>query len=264
MAKSFSTPDIYIKEFNPKDYLDTYYATEKVTLVGEWMNFSLTNLHETFTTGGVKGDTLIDIGCGPTIYHLLSACEVFKNIITSDFLPQNTAEVEKWLNKDPSAFDWTPVIKFVCGLEGNSENCKKKEETLRRIMKQVLKCDVTKDNPLEPHVLPPADCVLSCLCLEVPCKDINDFCNNLRNLKSLIKPGGHLIVLSSLNCSFWYSGKTCFSSVSINKESMERVFNEAGYKIEKMVVIPRLEKLGMDISDADGYYYIHARKPPVQ
>ncbi|KAM4651559.1 indolethylamine N-methyltransferase-like [Discoglossus pictus] len=264
MAKSFSTPDKYIKEFNPQEYLDTYYATDKGILIGEWTNFSLKHLHETFTTGGVKGDTLIDIGSGPTIYHLLSACGAFKNIITSDFLPQNTAEVEKWLNKDPSAFDWTPIIRFVCNLEGNSENWKRKEETLRKSVKQVIKCDVTKKNPLEPHVLPPADCVISCLCLEVPCKDIDDFRDILKNLKCLIKPGGHLIVLSSLNCSFWYSGKTCFSSVSMNKESIERVFSEAGYEIEKMVVEPRSETIGKDICDYDGYYYIHVRKPPVQ
>ncbi|KAM4651558.1 indolethylamine N-methyltransferase-like [Discoglossus pictus] len=264
MAKSFSTPEKFIKEFNPKDYFDTYYATGKGVLLGEWTNFTLKNLHETFTTGGVKGDTLIDIGCGPTIYHLLSACKAFKNIITSDFLPQNTAEIEKWLNKDPSAFDWTPIIKFVCGLEGNSENWKTKEETLRRTVQQVLNCDVTKNNPLEPHVLPPADCVLSCLCLEAPCKDIDEFRNTLKNLKNLIKPGGHLIVLSVLNCTFWYSGKTCFSSVKINKESMEKVFIEAGYEIKKMAVEQRLEKIGQDISDYDSYYYIHANKPLVQ
>ncbi|MEE6515476.1 hypothetical protein FKM82_024270 [Ascaphus truei] len=87
---------------------------------GEWLDFALRKLHETFTPGGVEGDTLIDIGAGPTIYHLLSACEVFKNIITSDFLAQNRAEMQKWLKKDPDAFDWSPVAKFVCELEGDS------------------------------------------------------------------------------------------------------------------------------------------------
>lgn len=68
---------------------------------------------------GVKGDLLIDIGSGPTIYQLLSACESFKDIIASDYTDQNLVELEKWLKKDPGAFDWSPVVSYVCKLEGD-------------------------------------------------------------------------------------------------------------------------------------------------
>lgn len=69
--------------------------------------------------GGVKGDLLIDIGSGPTIYQLLSACESFKEIIVSDYTDQNLRELQKWLKKEPGAFDWSPVVTYVCDLEGN-------------------------------------------------------------------------------------------------------------------------------------------------
>lgn len=69
--------------------------------------------------GGVKGDSLIDIGSGPTIYQLLSACESFKEIIASDYTDRNHWELEKWLKNEPGAFDWTPVVEYVCELEGN-------------------------------------------------------------------------------------------------------------------------------------------------
>ena len=68
---------------------------------------------------GVKGDLLIDIGSGPTIYQLLSACESFKEIIATDYTDQNLQELEKWLKKEPGAFDWSPVVTYVCELEGN-------------------------------------------------------------------------------------------------------------------------------------------------
>lgn len=41
------------------------------------------------------GDILIDIGSGPTIYQLLSACEVFREIIMSDYTELNLREVDK-------------------------------------------------------------------------------------------------------------------------------------------------------------------------
>lgn len=70
-------------------------------------------------TGGLKGKLLIDIGSGPSIYQLLSACESFEEIIATDYTDKNRLELEKWLKKIPGAFDWSPVVKYVCELEGN-------------------------------------------------------------------------------------------------------------------------------------------------
>lgn len=75
--------------------------------------------HVLSPAGGVGGDILIDIGTGPTIYQLLSACEVFREIIVSDYTDQNLREVEKWLKEEPGAYDWSPVVQYVCELEGD-------------------------------------------------------------------------------------------------------------------------------------------------
>ncbi|KAG8569232.1 hypothetical protein GDO81_014310 [Engystomops pustulosus] len=261
MEPAFTSQQTYLDEFGAEDYYKTYYVSEGGILHGEWTEFVLRNLHETFTTGGVRGDTLLDFGAGPTIYHLLSACEAFDKIITSDFLEQNLDALQKWLKKDPKAFDWTDIIKYVCELEGNGETCEKKAETLRRKVKEVLKCDALKRNPFDPIVLQPADCLLTCLCLEAPCEDIKSFCNVLKNFKDLIKPGGHLLILSVLDATFYYVGKKYFSSMTTRKEELEAAFKEAGYEIEKAVYAPRIDNSRLDLADYKGYYYIHARKP---
>ncbi|KAM4016814.1 indolethylamine N-methyltransferase-like isoform 1-T2 [Anomaloglossus baeobatrachus] len=261
METPFSSQQSYIDDFSASDYFQTYYKEGEGVICGEWTDFVLRNLHETFTTGGVKGDTLIDFGAGPTIYHLLSACEVFDKIITSDFLEQNRAALQKWLKKDPDAFDWTAAIKRVCELEGDGDNYEKKAETLRSKVKEVLKCDALKTKPFDPVVLQPADCLLTCLCLEAPCKDIKSFCNVLKNFKDLIKPGGHLLILSILDATFYYVGNRYFSSMTTRKEELEEAFKEAGYEIEKAIYAPRNDQSRMDVCDYRGYYYICARKP---
>ncbi|XP_018427131.1 PREDICTED: nicotinamide N-methyltransferase-like [Nanorana parkeri] len=263
METPYTSSETYIDEFDPLDYYKTYYHPKEGTLTGEWLNFALQNFHETFNSGGVEGDLLINFGAGPTIYQLLSACESFNKIIASDFLEQNRIQLQKWLRKDPDAFDWTPVVKMVCELEGNSdsESCKKKEEKLRRTVTKVLKCDALKENPYDPVKMPQADCLISCLCLEAVCKDVKSFTNVLRNFMSFIKPGGNIVLQSVLNCSYYFVGQKRFFSLSISKEEVEAAFKEAGYEIVKLKVIPFTEKQRMDISNQGGYYFVHAHKP---
>nr|WKR38373.1 putative N-methyltransferase [Rhinella marina] len=230
MAAPQNSQQAYIDNFNARDYLQTSYAPGKGVLIGEWVNFATRNLHETFTT----------------------ACEVFDKIIVSDFLEQNRAEFQKWLNKDPDAFDWTPVIKRAC---------EKKAEKLRNKVKEVLKCDALKRNPYDPVIVPPADCLLVCLCLETPCKDMKSYCNVLKNFKHLLKPESQIIILGTLNGTYYHAGKNRFSLLSSKKEELEMAFKEAGYIIKKAVYAPRTDKSKMDVTNYEGYYFIHAHKP---
>ncbi|CAI9571093.1 unnamed protein product [Staurois parvus] len=109
--------------------------------------------------------------------------------------------------------------------------------------------------------MPQADCLISCLCLEAPCKDVESFTHVLRNFKDLIKPGGHIIIQSVLNSSYYYVGQKKFFSLAITKEELEKAFKEAGYEIVKLKVIPLIEKSRLNICGQDGYYFLHARKP---
>ncbi|KAM3922655.1 nicotinamide N-methyltransferase-like [Leptodactylus fuscus] len=259
MANPLTSQETYRSQFNSKDFFKTYYKAGE-GLLGEWAEFVMQHLHETFTKGGIRGETLLDFGSGPSIYQLLSACEVFDKIIASDYVEQNCAELQKWLKKDPEAFDWTHIIKYVCELEGNGEDCEKKAETLRSKVKEVLICDALKRNPYDPVIVPPVDCLLCCLCLETPCRNMTSYCNVLKNFQDLIKPGGHLMILSALNGTYYHVGTKRFSAMSTKKEDLEMAFKEAGYNIEKAVYEPRIDKSRVDVADFGGKYFIHARK----
>lgn len=70
-------------------------------------------------SGAVRGSTLIDIGTAPSIYQLLSACENFDDIIATWHTKRELQELQKWLNNEPGAFDWSSIVKHVCEIEGN-------------------------------------------------------------------------------------------------------------------------------------------------
>lgn len=140
-------------------------------------------------------------------------------------------------------------------------SCEEKAEKLRSKVKEVLRCDVLKKNPFDPLTLTPVDCVMSCLCLEVCCKDMDSFYNALTNLKALIKPGGHLLLLSMLNGCYYSVGDKFFSSLPITKEGLEKALKDAGYEILETKFTAQNYQSEVDIFSADTHYYVNARKP---
>ncbi|XP_032085821.1 nicotinamide N-methyltransferase-like [Thamnophis elegans] len=234
MGEPFTEGEFYAKNFLPKDYLETYYNVnpdDDDEGVGRMVTFSLRGAHRAFTVDGIKGDTLIDIGTGPTIHQFLSACESFREIIATDYTDQNREEVQRWLKKEPGAFDWTPIVKYVCELEGDRDKWPEKEEKVRRAVKRYLKCDVTQPNPLAPLVIPPADCLVSICCFDGACKDIPTYRSAFRNISSLLKPGGHLLLYSMLEGDYYVIGQRKFSALYLEKEMVEEAVRHAGFAI---------------------------------
>ncbi|KFQ51377.1 Nicotinamide N-methyltransferase, partial [Nestor notabilis] len=116
----FTDAEFYQRSFDPQEYLREFCSLSNAqgqpnTLLTQ----SLRSLSKMFSLDGLSGHTLIDVGCGPTIYQLLSACERFQEIISLDYTDRNRWELEKWLKNEPGAFDWSPVVKYVCELEGD-------------------------------------------------------------------------------------------------------------------------------------------------
>ncbi|XP_064327096.1 nicotinamide N-methyltransferase [Phalacrocorax carbo] len=237
----FTEAEVYQQSFNPREYLKEFYTLSDSQ--GQPNTFLMQNLRalfKMFSSGGLRGDTLIDVGCGPTIYQLLSACEHFEEIIALDYTDQNRRELERWLKNEAGAFDWQPVVKYVCELEGDREKWAEKEEKLRKKVRRVLKCDVTKANPTAPVSLPPADCVLSTLCLEAACKDLATFRSALRNIGALVKPGGHLVMVTVLRETYYAFNEQVFSCLYLERNAVEEAVEGAGFDVELSEVQPYL------------------------
>ncbi|XP_034995823.1 nicotinamide N-methyltransferase [Zootoca vivipara] len=233
MEGDFTGKDVYGKHFAPKDYLKTYYSFGKEDGSQEngALTFHLQKFHKTFTMDGIKGDTLIDIGSGPTIYQFLSSCGSFREIIATDYTDQNRNEIKRWLKKDPEAFDWSQALKYVCELEGDREKWVEKEEKVRSTVRRVLKCDVTQVNPLAPLVVAQVSCLTSAFCLDVACKDLTAYRAALRNIGSLVKPGGHLVLLVALRGNVYMVGQHPFFCLYLEQETVDSAVTEAGFDI---------------------------------
>ncbi|KAM9296644.1 nicotinamide N-methyltransferase-like [Gastrophryne carolinensis] len=249
-------PQNYQKRFNPNAYLDMYFRLAGDSVGDEYMLFVLKHLAQIFNSGLVKGKTLIDIGTGPSIYSLLSACEEFEDIIVSDFTDSNREAFKDWLLDRPGAFDWSPVVKHVCHLEGDRTPFKEKEARLKKAIKQVVECNILKCPPIE-EAVPQADCILSSLCLESACKDDKDYVAALGHMTSLLKPRGYLVLTGDMGNSYYTVGDVKFSCFTLTESFVRKSVSGAGFTILKLELFHKKEESLVNFS---AFYVLVARK----
>ncbi|KAM4807806.1 indolethylamine N-methyltransferase-like [Rhinophrynus dorsalis] len=220
-------------EFDPNHLLYTYLSNSAAKGIRENIYmYPMEKIHIELASGRVRGNTLIDISFGPNISHLLAVCEFFNEITVLESNELCIKELEKWINKEPDAFDWSHALAFASGLKGSSNQWQETEDKLRKTIKHIRKCDFTKENPIDPVVLEKADCVLIVWGLTAISKDYESFCSNMKKIASMLKLGGHLIMFGSINTSYFVIGDQKYHALSINEESVTEALRDAGFAEE--------------------------------
>ncbi|XP_069489048.1 phenylethanolamine N-methyltransferase [Ambystoma mexicanum] len=251
------------QKFNPRAYLQNNYMPPRADFSSEdcAVPWKLRCLAEAFATGEIGGKTLIDIGSGPTIYQLLSACDHFEEIIVTDYLEVNRQVLRRWLQDEPGGFDWSPYLKHACSLEGKGEHWREKERKLREKTKHVLPIDIHQPKPLwSSQVQEPADTLVSAFCLEASSPDMESFQRALANVTTLLKPGGHFLMIGALEESYYLAGEAKLLVVPVTEADVKETFLQNGYRIcqFRTYVMPPSLKIGVD--DVRGIFFVNAQK----
>ncbi|XP_064647397.1 nicotinamide N-methyltransferase-like [Lineus longissimus] len=223
VTKSILYGNDYKTHFDAKFYLNTYHSE-----VQPFSSKLLQMVHELVATAQIpSGGRLLNVGCGPSIYAVISPGSRCSEIVFSDFAPQNVDEVRKWANNDPDAHDWRPYFEHVCQLEGRRDEWEARQDHIRQATKHVVSCDVHQENPLAPLVFEPFDVIVSSLCLESACLDETSFRSAVKNVVSLLKPGG-LFFLDGLQEKTSYEvGNMNFHKLPINNKIIKSAFKAA-------------------------------------
>ena len=129
-----------------KDYLNTYYKSELT--VDEQIALKFFAREYARLESKVE---MLEIGCGPGIYHQLVAAPYIGGIRMTDYLPECIAEIEKWWRRDPSAHDLRMFTRYTLSIEGHSNDdpsVHEREELLRGKIRSLGLCDVRQKYPL--------------------------------------------------------------------------------------------------------------------
>ncbi|XP_068610692.1 phenylethanolamine N-methyltransferase [Brachionichthys hirsutus] len=255
------------QRFDPAAYLQYNYTPPRADFQrgDSIVPWKLGCLHRAFRDGDVSGDLLVDVGSGPTLYQVLSACELFNKVILTDFLEVNRKELKLWLQDDGGCkLDWTPYLQHVCALEGRRPSeWTQKAARLRQVVTDILPIDVHRPQPLAHDALPSAgaDCLVSSFCLEAASPDLASFSRALGHIGGLLRPGGHLLLIGALEESYYFGGPGVrIPVVPVNEAQVCDSLKQNGFTLIRLEVytLPQAMRVGVD--DVTGVFFAKARK----
>ncbi|KAM8854541.1 phenylethanolamine N-methyltransferase-like [Synchiropus picturatus] len=265
-AEHQALAETFQQAFDTAEYLRYNYTYPRADFTKEdsFCVWTLKTLHRAFTEGDIKGGVLLDVGSGPTIYQVMAACEIFDKVIMSDFLEANRQELRNWLeNNGKCSLDWSPFFQYACKLEGREASAwEEKAARLRKVVKDVVHVDVHLPQPVSADVLPPegVDCVLSCFCLDCACLNMSIYSRDLGHVVSLLKPGGHFLIIGSVGMTYWCGGpKAKLPTYPITEAEICERLSENGLSLIRLEIYPLTKKAEIT-DDASAIFFAKAKK----
>ena len=121
----------------------------------------------------------------------------------------------------------------------------------------MLDCDIVSDEPLGGKY-GVYDCVMAILCLEAASKDLETYTKAMKNLVSLAKPGGSIVLGGVLGGSFYVNAGNRFPSLPVSPEIVHETAEKAGCVVLEIETL-RLSSC-LPITDMEGVYMMTAKR----
>lgn len=258
MKKIQKTFDAFIS----KHYLNEYYARiglENRSLL-EFFVEAYKDISPNFK--------LLELGGGPTIYQLITASKHAKEIHFSDHVDANLDEVRGWKKNKQGAFNWRNFFREAIILEGetdiNDNKVKEREKILRKKITKFLHCDVFQTNPLGENYRKRYDVVSVNFVAESITDNHRTWKEVLKNICSLIKHDGYLIMTAIKGANYYHVGDKLFPAVKITEKHINTVLQELGFRedllLMRSVEAEHIKKRGKNFKGYDGMIFIRAKE----
>jgi hypothetical protein len=170
---------------------------------------------------------VLDYGCG-----LVLAYSIY---VLAEYGEKCHSALQDWLDRSPSAWDWTPYIKHVtCDLEGKEEaEVDTREKTMRKAIKAVVPCDITQDPPIAKGY----DVVMSMLCIENGCLTRQEYKAAVKRIATLVKREGNLLIHSTVRNrkegddtpGYYYIGEKRHIQIALSLQFILMTLKESGF-----------------------------------
>ena len=213
-------------DWSPEAYLADYYTVVQPDEVVT-MSFLV-------EAAAVVGDVpeLLEVGCGPTVHHLLPFAARAAEIDVVDFLDRNLDAVRRWVDGADGAWDWTPFTTFtLCaelGREPTRSEVREREATTRERIRSLGLADVRRPQPLASGSRRyPA--VLCCFCPDSITADIEDWRRCTEHVASLVAPGGWFVLTALGGADSYRVGARRFPSPGVSADDVADVLASAGF-----------------------------------
>ena len=268
VASERSLERSYLDEFDPKAYLNLYYASSHGNPIEKGtMDFQGTQLYKFYTKYSFKWNNetarLLEFGGGPVILSLIGAVQYVSEIVFAAYLESERKEVELWRYGKEGAHDWSSHFKYVVNevehIAGD-DVWRERAELLRKRISSIIACDILCDNPLLIKQ-EPFEIVYSSLCLEAACTTFTEYKEGVRKLVGLLKPGGFLLMFIVERQTYYVVGEKRLFTLYLTLEQIKEALVEAGtvVLVAERDPAPIVETQN-PVSDYKGLLFVAAQK----
>jgi hypothetical protein len=229
----------------PSEYLNDYYRTVEPDELA-----TIAFLVEAMRHAQ-PGQPILYVGTGPALHHVFACAGTASEIHLGDYLPENLAEIRRWIERAPGAHDWRPFVRYTLQCEGNpdpsDDQVTAREDLTRAKITDLVRVDARKRNPV--HRSYPT--VVSAYCAESATGDRATWELFMRNITGLVEPGGLFLTAALRRCRGYTVGGKTFPGADIDEHDLRAALRPGFEPLHaKIEVVPTAQH------DSHGYHGI--------
>jgi len=180
---------------------------------------------------------LLEVGCGPTVHHVLQFAPYVSELHMADYLQENLEEVRKWRDDLLGAGTWSQYAELALRLEGRpsgNEDVRRLEQMTKRKLRRLLTCDLRDQWILGAPVAYPV--VTAFYCTEEVGITMARWEEVMANLARAVAPGGQLFLSCLRDTDSYLVGGTAYPCARISEADVRRVLPQLGFNMAQSVV----------------------------
>ena len=216
-------------EWQARDYYKTYYS--EVVLPDE--QAVLAYQLEVMRAAPERFGRGLEYGCGPTLHRAIAAAPYTFRLDMADWLADNLVAVRDWLAAAADNPDWTRFTRYIMATEGQrrleTTRLRQREAKTRKVVRGLYVSDARWRHPLGRERDGFYDLLVSGFCLDAISGDKRVWRRCMRNVLSMVAPGGTVIVHFLHKCRAYKVGNRMFPGSNLSVDDVTRVFEELGF-----------------------------------
>jgi hypothetical protein len=215
------------EEWKPEDYLNEYYVDV------ESDEFYLLEFLVEIAPKLPPVSVALDYGCGPTLHRLFPLVPYVGEIHLAEYLSANRDAIRLWLEERAGAHDWTPHTKETLRLEGDpspsADAVRERESQTRRKITELMPTDAYQNDPLGPERRGFYPLVTTHYCADGATDNLETWKQFMRNIASLVKPGGIFISSSIVAADRYKVGERWYPSPQVTEVDVAAWMRAEGF-----------------------------------
>ncbi len=204
-------------------YKDGIVRDERITL-GRHLDFL--RAHGSF-------EHALDYGCGPTLHNAIACAPYVARLDMADRLPDNLDSVRRWAAGEPGANRWHHFTRYIleCETGGNADWAEivRREARTRSVIERLLTTDACQPFPLGRGGSGRYDLLVSGYCLDCISGERGVWRRAMRNVLSLLRPGGALLLDSLWRCSAYQVKDRWFPGANLDVDDLYQCLKDNGF-----------------------------------